>query len=352
MHEGEFTENDFDRSGLMENIGTYHSLGSSTIGHIFMDRSGRVSHDLADYPQLLHPEERPSEECIAMYIFRESQRTGFVLSFPDTELKKQIGLSYMKMIAGYLADAAEFTAAESPHQTSISVLQHLIAGEQPSPLIRRRFEAQTGLSEHLRILAFDSHAIRNYTLRRLLVRELESSGRPCLGCEYEEQTVLLTTEKETENIVSEILKRFPSENVSVGISMTAQGTGNLREAYLQALFALRDDERPGVRYCRDLAMTYLMDVLRRDEMASYLIHPAFTVLQEYDALHASELLKTLTAYVKNGFFQYGTAESLHIHLNTLKYRLKKIEEMTGLTFHDAGENFYLRLSAEMRSAAR
>lgn len=45
-----------------------------------------------------------------------------------------------------------------------------------------------------------------------------------------------------------------------------------------------------------------------------------------------ELLETFTAYMKHSGERKKTAEALHIHRNTLNYRLEKIEEITGLSF--------------------
>lgn len=61
----------------------------------------------------------------------------------------------------------------------------------------------------------------------------------------------------------------------------------------------------------------------------------------------SELLPTLCRFARDGFSQAETAKQLHIHLNTLKYRLKRISSLTGMTFHDHRENFYIQLSAAL-----
>lgn len=45
-----------------------------------------------------------------------------------------------------------------------------------------------------------------------------------------------------------------------------------------------------------------------------------------------ELLETFISYMKNSGERKKTAESLHIHRNTLNYRLERIEEITGLSF--------------------
>ncbi|MBB4823399.1 putative DNA-binding protein (UPF0251 family) [Sporosarcina luteola] len=46
--------------------------------------------------------------------------------------------------------------------------------------------------------------------------------------------------------------------------------------------------------------------------------------------HDTELLKTIRTFFENGFNASITAEKLHIHRNTLQYRLNKFQEKTGI----------------------
>ncbi|MGG5461059.1 CdaR family transcriptional regulator [Clostridium sp. B9] len=66
----------------------------------------------------------------------------------------------------------------------------------------------------------------------------------------------------------------------------------------------------------------------------------FICLEEWEDLRnrilkenmGQELLETFTTYMKLSGERKKTAETLHIHRNTLNYRLEKIEEITGLSF--------------------
>jgi len=49
----------------------------------------------------------------------------------------------------------------------------------------------------------------------------------------------------------------------------------------------------------------------------------------YDARHGGELVLTLAAYLEAGFSPARTAERLHTHVNTVYYRLRKIEALLG-----------------------
>ena len=75
------------------------------------------------------------------------------------------------------------------------------------------------------------------------------------------------------------------------------------------------------------------------------IHPALRLLAESEEGHPSPCLSlTLRAYLDSNLNGTSAAETLHIHKNTLYYRLKQIEELTGLSFDHPGICDCLRLS--------
>jgi DNA-binding PucR family transcriptional regulator len=67
-------------------------------------------------------------------------------------------------------------------------------------------------------------------------------------------------------------------------------------------------------------------------------------LIDYDKLHGSELIKSLTQYLKESCATEATAKSLYIHRNTLRYRLSKVAQITGRDLGDADQRFQLELA--------
>lgn len=70
------------------------------------------------------------------------------------------------------------------------------------------------------------------------------------------------------------------------------------------------------------------------------------VLERYDSEHNSDLVATLAAFLDDSGSWSRCAAQLHIHVNTLRYRLQRIEQLTGrslATFHDRVD-FSLALS--------
>ncbi|MEW1750909.1 PucR family transcriptional regulator [Streptomyces angustmyceticus] len=51
---------------------------------------------------------------------------------------------------------------------------------------------------------------------------------------------------------------------------------------------------------------------------------------DHDARHGSELVSSLAAFLESGGRWQETAQDLHVHINTLRHRMHRVEEMTGL----------------------
>lgn len=69
-------------------------------------------------------------------------------------------------------------------------------------------------------------------------------------------------------------------------------------------------------------------------------------LLNYENQQKDEYLETLLIYLENSQKLKDTAKKLHIHLNTLSYRIKRIEAILGISFHNEQDllNLYLAVS--------
>ena len=57
----------------------------------------------------------------------------------------------------------------------------------------------------------------------------------------------------------------------------------------------------------------------------------------------------MKAYLDSRYNQVEAAKRIHVHLNTFKYRLKRIEEIADLDFTSKDDMLYLQLSFELQS---
>ena len=70
----------------------------------------------------------------------------------------------------------------------------------------------------------------------------------------------------------------------------------------------------------------------------FLIHPGLMKLYLYDQQKNAELIVTLKEYLHHPGQTSLAAKNLHIHKNTLLYRLGKIKELTGCDL-EVGEDY-------------
>src|SRR5580658_3329179 len=67
-------------------------------------------------------------------------------------------------------------------------------------------------------------------------------------------------------------------------------------------------------------------------------------LIDYDTRRKAELVHTLTQYLEHGGNYDATAAELSVHKSTLKYRLQRIRDLTGLELNDPDVHFNLQLA--------
>lgn len=93
-----------------------------------------------------------------------------------------------------------------------------------------------------------------------------------------------------------------------------------------------------------------LDVLRMlaavDDLSDVagFVHKWLGPLAAYDERKHTELVKTLTQYLQHGGGYEATSRALSVHRSTLKYRLQRIRELTGLDLSDPETHFNLQLA--------
>ena len=70
-----------------------------------------------------------------------------------------------------------------------------------------------------------------------------------------------------------------------------------------------------------------------------LIPESISILQRRDATHGTNLVETLFTYVRYCQNITEAASHLHLHYNTMKYRLNQIVDLTGIDFNDMNTMF-------------
>ena len=77
------------------------------------------------------------------------------------------------------------------------------------------------------------------------------------------------------------------------------------------------------------------------------ISPIITAVRHYDQKHSTDLFYTLDVYIKILCSTTETANKLHIHRNSLLYRINKIEEITHSSLKEYNTFMHLLISFYM-----
>ena len=94
----------------------------------------------------------------------------------------------------------------------------------------------------------------------------------------------------------------------------------------------------------DLSIYFLIRMIRETDALAIPLHPIIDQLQRSDEVRKTAYIETLTSYLTHSQKPAPTCAQLHIHRNTLDYRLRRIEELTGLDWGDGDLMFRLYFS--------
>lgn len=111
----------------------------------------------------------------------------------------------------------------------------------------------------------------------------------------------------------------------------------------QARLALHLSSQPIAFFSQVRYQNLLNHCLQYPEQRE-ILHPAIPLLARHDREYQTEYLDTLAALLNSLYHQQNAARLLHIHRTTLRYRLQKITELTGICLEDADEMLYLQFS--------
>ncbi|WP_377272258.1 PucR family transcriptional regulator [Peterkaempfera sp. SMS 1(5)a] len=142
----------------------------------------------------------------------------------------------------------------------------------------------------------------------------------------------------------------PDDRITLGVSAPAAEPGALRGAWEEARHARRIAEARSGRICvagpEELASHILLLAAVPEEVRRAFRSRLLDPVADYDRDHQADLLPTLDAFLRADGSWTRCAAELHVHVNTLRYRIGRIEELTGrqLSRMEDRVDFYLALA--------
>jgi PAS domain S-box-containing protein len=255
-----------------------------------------------------------------------------------------------------LEQATSILAAELLHLQAVTNAEASRFGEFATELLEGCSFEQ--LSAHARILDYNldqTHqaiAFQSPPTGENRIEVVERVARnlgvrtPLVTSRLDRTILILPEELSWESLAAALSVAFGT-STPIGVGGKYQ-LEEVRRSLAEAIFALE----LGTVFQSDIPVTtfgdlgvwrILVDSNEPSKLREF-VYEWIGALIDYDKLHGSELIKSLTQYLKESCATEATAKSLYIHRNTLRYRLSKVAQITGRDLGDADQRFQLELA--------
>lgn len=163
--------------------------------------------------------------------------------------------------------------------------------------------------------------------------------------------IKIDSEDYLENIINNLhnyLKDYEERfKISLGVANPYSGIKNIEklynEAYLAVLFSNQD-----TIFFNTLDTIKLLYPLKEDKEIQNYYDRTIKKLERYDEEHGTNLVETLEIYLKYNFKKTIVSNKLFIHVETLRYRLNRIEEITGYSLDNSEGLFALQMGIKLK----
>jgi purine catabolism regulator len=137
----------------------------------------------------------------------------------------------------------------------------------------------------------------------------------------------------------------------------AAPTHSLRLSFHEARCALEaarlaDGHAPEVASYRDLGAFQLLLSLQDDDALISYCRSVLGPVEQGEGDYGDELLRSLDAYIEHNGHWEKAANALYCHRHTLRYRIRRVEQLTGRDFSNARDRIEFWLALRGRELAR
>jgi hypothetical protein len=220
-------------------------------------------------------------------------------------------------------------------------LDNLLDGvEIPADIISKYlYRFQWKLDDHFCIVTFtSSDDIKIPIISILDIKQINDLFPDALVSVYEEYIVMIircTDKQPPHGKNKQQLEQFLKKDIILrcGVSMVFNNFLHLRYYYAQSKFAAaqcKPPENPLICSYEDYQTDHVLQTLSLENDLRCFCHPGILSLWESGIESQRELVHCLYHYFSNGRNVSAAADAMHVHRNTLIYRLGKAEEILNI----------------------
>ncbi|KGX86506.1 PucR family transcriptional regulator [Pontibacillus litoralis] len=152
--------------------------------------------------------------------------------------------------------------------------------------------------------------------------------------------------------VEDISERLEIASITGGVGTLYREPVRIKDSYREALYVLSMKERfpqeiSTIYNYQDLGIYQFIDVLYEQRMRTHHRNYFIEKLKQYDETNHTQLLETIEIYLQYDNNINDASKALHVHPNTLNYRLKRISEITEMNLKDPNQKMTLYLDLKI-----
>jgi sugar diacid utilization regulator len=298
---------------------------------------------------------------IVSRLYADGIHIGYLVTLEANEHFNDINMKLYKLIADTCANIMKYNKEqyfEKGYKNYESIFIDLINGHfvNRSVFLKATSNSKLNISGNYILVCLD---IRNYYSKKrednFLLNSLIKMFNNSWTFYYSENVITLIKLKEDERLpcLSEFKNFLKRNKLKAGISCSFNDLYLLSEHYSQAKRALEISEilqgSEELSYYEDCKFYDMLSKLHKGvggdgaNLKKFCHSVIFRIL-EYDTEHKTEYLKTLWVYINNGKNSLKTSQKMHIHKNTVIYRIQKLQEYFSVDLSDDSLIFKLYYS--------
>ncbi|MDQ7907517.1 helix-turn-helix domain-containing protein [Phytohabitans sp. ZYX-F-186] len=145
--------------------------------------------------------------------------------------------------------------------------------------------------------------------------------------------------------------RYPGSGVNVGVGGVCRGLADFARSYAEARLAaettIRMTRLGGVVAFRDLGIQRLLSRVADVEDLRAFAADVLGELVAHERTNSTDYLGTLSVYFQQNDSPKRTAKIMYLHPNTVTYRVRRVEEITGLSLSSYRDRLTVQVALEI-----
>ncbi len=229
---------------------------------------------------------------------------------------------------------------ESKARARSNLVLELVAGEVGPGMANRAQGLGYDLGRPHRVLALECQSVNgDVDVFFDAVNRAASNAQvgSLVATRFNDVIVLADREAEWQRFHSSVVAEMHGSPCSVGVGGRAEEIRDFARSYREAQLALEMQKAIGangqVTIFDELGIYQVLGATTDISAIERFAKAWLGALLNYDAVHGTRLVATLGEYLDCGGSYDATAAALSVHRSTLKYRLRRIREVSG---HDLG----------------